>query len=108
MQRLGLLKNDEDEVEVKGTDLGNAVSRTINHITQIYDSLPRCTALVVYSGTGDPREIRRLQTMQQQYRREYATKNWDNLSVKWTDTEVQALSQACQDARNGVGFIVVK
>ena len=108
LQRLGLLKDEEDEVEVKGTDLGNAVSRTINHITQIYDSLPRCTALVVYSGTGDPREIRRLQTMQQQYRREYATKNWDNLSVKWTDTEVQALSQACQDARNGVGFIVVK
>ena len=100
--------NDEDEVEVKGTDLGKAVSGTINHITQVYDSLPRCTALVVYSGTGDPREIRRLQTMQQQYRREYATKNWDNLSVKWTDTEVQALSQACQDARNGVGFIVVK
>ena len=108
LQRLGLLKNDEDEVEVKGTDLGKAVSGTINHITQVYDSLPRCTALVVYSGTGDPREIRRLQTMQQQYRREYATKNWDNLSVKWTDTEVQALSQACQDARNGVGFIVVK
>ncbi|KAG9204165.1 hypothetical protein G6514_001803 [Epicoccum nigrum] len=108
LRRLGLLKIDEDEVEVKGTDLGKAVSRTINHITQIYDSLPRCTALVVYSGTGDPREIRRLQTMQQQYRREYATKNWDNLSVKWTDTEVQALSQACQDARNGVGFIVVK
>lgn len=108
LQRLGLLRNGEDEVEVKGAELGEAVSRTVNHITQIYDSLPRCTALFVYSGTGDPREIRRLQAMQQQYRREYATKNWDNLSVKWTDTEVQALSQACQDARNGVGFIVVK
>ncbi|KAF3001984.1 hypothetical protein E8E13_007784 [Curvularia kusanoi] len=108
LQRLGLSKNDEDEVEVKGVELGEAVSKTVKHITQIYDSLPRCTALIVYSGTGDPREIRRLQTMQQQYRREYATKNWDNLSVKWTDTEVQALSQACQDARNGVGFIVVK
>ena len=108
LQRLGLLKDGEDEVEVKGRKLGEAVSRTVNHITQIYDSLPRCTALIVYSGTGDPREIRRLQAMQQQYRREYATKNWDNLSVKWTDTEVQALSQACQDARNGIGFIVVK
>ena len=108
LQRLGLLKDGEDEVEVKGSELGDAVSRTVNHITQIYDSLPRCTALIVYSGTGDPREIRRLQAMQQQYRREYATKNWDNLSVKWTDTEVQALSQACQDARDGVGFIVVK
>lgn len=108
LQRLRLQSNEEDEVEVKGSDLGNAVSRTVNYITQIYDSLPRCTALIVYSGTGDPREIRRLQAMQQQYRREYATKNWDDLSVKWTDTEVQALSQACQDARNGVGFIVVK
>lgn len=109
LQRLGLLKDgDDDDIEVKGGELSDAVSRTVNHITQIYDSLPRCTALIVYSGTGDPREIRRLQAMQQQYRREYATKNWDNLSVKWTDTEVQALSQACQDARNGVGFIVVK
>ncbi|KAJ4984257.1 RNA exonuclease [Stagonosporopsis vannaccii] len=108
LQRLGLLKGGEDEVEVNGPELGNAVSRTVNHITQIYDSLPRCTAFVVYSGTGDPREVRRLQAMQQQYRREYATKNWDNLSVKWTDTEVQALSKACQDARNGIGFIVVK
>jgi RNA exonuclease 1 len=108
LQRLGLLKDGDDEVEVKGPELGDAVAKTVKHITQIYDSLPRCTALIVYSGTGDPREIRRLQAMQQQYRREYATKNWDNLSVKWTDTEVQALSHACQNARNGVGFIVVK
>jgi RNA exonuclease 1 len=109
LQRLGLLKDGEDtDVEVHGPELGDAVSKTIERIGQIYDSLPRCTAFIVYSGTGDPREIRRLQAMQQQYRREYATKNWDNLSVKWTDTEVQALSKACQEARNGVGFIVVK
>lgn len=109
LQRLGLTREaEDDDVEVKGRELGVAVSRTVDHIVEIYDSLPRCTAFVVYSGTGDPREIRRLQAMQQQYRREYATKNWDNLSVKWTDTEVQALSRACQDARNGVGFIVVK
>ncbi|KAF1842645.1 uncharacterized protein K460DRAFT_407041 [Cucurbitaria berberidis CBS 394.84] len=109
LQRLGLLREgDGEDVEVKGAELGDAVSRTIAQIVQIYDSLPRCTAFIVYSGTGDPREIRRLQAMQQQYRREYATKNWDNLSVKWTDTEVQALSKACQDARNGVGFIAVK
>lgn len=109
LQRLGLLKDGEDtDVEVHGPELGDAVSKTIERIGQIYDALPRCTAFIVYSGTGDPREIRRLQAMQQQYRREYATKNWDNLSVKWTDTEVQALSKACQEARNGVGFIVVK
>ncbi|RMZ66985.1 exonuclease [Pyrenophora seminiperda CCB06] len=109
LQRLGLSNKDDDaEVDVQGDELGDAVSKTVERIVQIYDSLPRCTAFIVYSGTGDPREIRRLQAMQQQYRREYATKNWDNLSVKWTDTEVQALSKACQQARNGVGFIVVK
>lgn len=111
LQRLNLLREEVDaeaDVEVKGSELGEAVSRTIKHIAQIYDSLPRCTAFIVYSGTGDPREIRRLQAMQQQYRREYQTKNWDNLSVKWTDTEIQALSKACQQARNGVAFIGVK
>ncbi|KAH7379184.1 hypothetical protein DE146DRAFT_306638 [Phaeosphaeria sp. MPI-PUGE-AT-0046c] len=109
MQRIGLVREDtEADVEVKGSELGDAVSRTVRHITQIYESLPRCTALIIYSGTGDPREVRRLQAMQQQYRREYQTKNWDSLSVKWTDTEIQALSKACQDARNGVGFIMVK
>jgi RNA exonuclease 1 len=108
LQRLGLSTAGDEEVEVKGSELADAVAKTVKHITQIYDSLPRCTAFIVYSGTGDPRAIRRLQAMQQQYRREYATKNWDNLSVKWTDTEVQALSRACQDARDGVGFIVVK
>ncbi|KAF2634965.1 hypothetical protein P280DRAFT_474258 [Massarina eburnea CBS 473.64] len=108
LKRLGLGSDSNEEVEVTGEELGTAVSRTVKHIVQIYDSLPRCTAFVVYSGTGDPREMRRLQTMQQTYRREYATKNWDKLSVKWTDTEVQALSDACKQGRKGVGFIVVK
>lgn len=109
LQRLGLLKEESVEnVEMEGSALGDAVSRTVSHIAQVYESLPRCTAFIVYSGTGDPREIRRLQSMQQQYRREYQTKNWDNLSVKWTDTEIQALSRACQKARNGVAFIGVK
>jgi RNA exonuclease 1 len=109
LERLGLSREDTDvDLEVHGPELGDALSRTVAHILQIYDSLPRCTAFIVYSGTGDPREIRRLQAMQQQYRREYQTKNWDNLSVKWTDTEIQALSKACQEARNGIAFIGVK
>jgi len=109
LQRLGVTTEDEEtNGEAKGSRLSDAVSQTVRRIGQIYDSLPRCTAFIVYSGTNDPREIRRLQAMQQQYRREYATKNWDCLSVKWTDTEIQALSRACQDARNGIGLIAVK
>jgi RNA exonuclease 1 len=107
MKRLGHSPGDED-AEITGTFLGDAVARTVDHIVKVFDSLPRCTAFIVYSGTGDPREIHRLTAMRQQYQSEYATKNWDNLSVKWTDTEVQALSQACQNAREGLGFVVVK
>jgi RNA exonuclease 1 len=109
MKRLGYSPEDEGEdAELTGTRLGVAVARTVDDIVKVFDSLPRCTAFIVYSGTGDPREIHRLTAMRQQYQSEYATKNWDNLSVKWTDTEVQALSQACQNAREGLGFVVVK
>ncbi|KAF2009842.1 hypothetical protein BU24DRAFT_455048 [Aaosphaeria arxii CBS 175.79] len=98
----------EEVEEASGDALGEAVARTVADIRRVYESLPPCTAFIVYSGTGDPREVRRLQNMRQLYQREYQTKNWDNLSVKWTDTEVQALSRACQQAREGVAFIVVK
>lgn len=109
LQRIGLAKEaDDPDLELQGNQLADVVAETVKRIRRVYNSLPQCTALIVYSGTGDPREHRRLQAMQQQYRREFATKNWDNLSVKWTDTEVQALSQACQNARNGIGFIGVK
>ncbi|KAF2799999.1 hypothetical protein K505DRAFT_413237 [Melanomma pulvis-pyrius CBS 109.77] len=108
LKRLGYSPEGGVGVEVTGASLGDAVSRTVDDIVKVFDSLPRCTAFIVYSGTGDPREIHRLTAMRQQYQREYQTKNWDNLSVKWTDTEVQALSRACQQAREGVGFVVVK
>ncbi|KAF2707735.1 hypothetical protein K504DRAFT_435677 [Pleomassaria siparia CBS 279.74] len=108
LKRLGHGLGEDEDVELAGVALGEAVSRTVAHIVQVYESLPRCTAFIVYSGTGDPREIHRLTAMRQQHQREYQTKNWDNLSVKWTDTEVQALSRACQRAREGLGFVVVK
>lgn len=77
-------------------------------IAKIHDELPSCTALVIYSGSGDPREMSRLQAMQAQFKREYKIKKWDQLSVQWTDTEEQALKRALMVARDGVGFIAVK
>lgn len=77
-------------------------------IAKIYDELPACTALVIFSGSGDPREMSRLQAMQAQFKREYKIKKWDQLSVQWTDTEEQALRRAVATARDGVGFISVK
>ncbi|KAH8429687.1 RNA exonuclease [Aspergillus melleus] len=89
--------------------LSDMVARTTSNIRRVYDSLPPCTLFVVYSGTGDPREVSRLQAMHKTFRDEYQSrKPWDELSVKWTDTEEQALKKACERARAGCGFMCVK
>lgn len=90
-------------------DLSVAVTKTINDIKQIYDSLPPCTVFMVYSGTGDPRKVSQLQEKHRQYLAEFKSQvPWDNLSIKWTDREEQALKAACEQARQGCGFMTVK
>ena len=85
-----------------------AVAQTVRHIKSIHELLPPCTLFMVYSGTGDPRELARMQEMQRTFKREYVAKKWDELSVKWTDKEEQRLKRACRRAREGVGFVCVK
>lgn len=77
-------------------------------IAKIHAALPPCTAFIIYSGSGDPREMSRLQAMQTLFKKEYKIKKWDQLSVQWTDTEEQALRRAVKVARDGVGFMGVK
>ena len=91
------------------TPTATTVAHTVSNIKRIYESLPPCTIFMVYSGTGDPREVTRLQTMHKRFREEFnSRKPWHLLSVKWTDTEEQALKHACEKAREGCGFICVK
>lgn len=79
-------------------------------LARIYEALPPCTALILFSGSGDPRDMARMQALRTTWRQEYNTpgNKWDDLSVKWTDTEEQALKKAVKKARDGVGFVTVK
>ncbi|KAH7022679.1 hypothetical protein EDB80DRAFT_695351 [Ilyonectria destructans] len=90
--------------------LEQALVRLTERLTRIHESLPPCTAFIIFSGSGDPREMARLQQVQAQWRKEYNTpgKKWDELSVKWTDVEEQALKAAARKARSGIGFVNVK
>ncbi|KAK5654768.1 hypothetical protein OQA88_6804 [Cercophora sp. LCS_1] len=90
--------------------LENCVTTLAQRLKRIHDALPPCTALIILSGTGDPREVGRLQAMKEQFRKEYNTpgSKWDELSVKWTDAEDQLLKKAVRIARNGIGFVGVK
>ncbi|KAF4829296.1 putative exonuclease [Colletotrichum tropicale] len=103
---------DPAELDPKlgSSDLERCLARLSARLQAIHDSLPPCTAFIVYSGSGDPREMSRLQAMHSQWKREYNTpgKKWDQLSVKWTDNEEQALRRAVKKARQSVGFIGVK
>ncbi|ROV87765.1 hypothetical protein VSDG_09722 [Cytospora chrysosperma] len=90
--------------------LESCLGGVADRLKRIYDALPPCTAFIVYSGSGDPREMSRLQNMHAQWKKEYNTPGtkWDQLSVKWTDREEQALKKAAMQARNGIAFIGVK
>ncbi|KAI9701974.1 MAG: hypothetical protein M1836_001318 [Candelina mexicana] len=90
------------------SELAAAVAKTVKSISDTYDTLPPCTAFIVYSGTADPRELGRLQTLFRQAQKEFKTKKWDECSVHWTDVEEQALRAAAKKARNGIGFVCVK
>ncbi|KAJ5900083.1 hypothetical protein N7495_004827 [Penicillium taxi] len=97
------------EIQLTTQQLAENVSHTVSDIKRIYDSLPSCTLFIVYSGTSDPRELTRLQAMQKTCAMEAkAQKPWAELTVKWTDTEQQALQAACERARKGCGFVCVK
>lgn len=109
-EQTGAAVEDASASEAGSSPLEKALFRLTERLTRIYASLPPCTAFIVYSGSGDPREMARLQQMQSQWKKEYNTpgKKWDELSVKWTDVEEQALRAAARKARSGIGFIGVK
>lgn len=96
------------EEEQKQKTLTTLAFETLNRLQQVHDALPAKSLLIIFSGTADMRPVMALQAQQQAYKKEFKVKKWDELTVKWTDTEDQALRQACADARAGWGVCVVK
>ncbi|KZZ95989.1 exonuclease [Moelleriella libera RCEF 2490] len=99
-----------DDREGASSPLEQALARLTRRLAEIHASLPPCTAFIVFSGSGDPRQMAQLQQMHTQWKKEYNTpgKKWDDLSVRWTDVEEQALRRAAQKARAGIAFLTVK
>jgi RNA exonuclease 1 len=89
-------------------NLDQALSATANDISKIYQSLPPGTAFLVYSGTGDQRDLNRMVALHKQFKTEYQTKKWDELTVKWTSVEDDARRAAYRQAIEGIGMFAVK
>lgn len=90
------------------SDVGQLLAQLNHRIQTLWTSLPAATALIIYSGSGDPREMSRLQAKRQLFKKEYETKNWQFIEDKFTDSDKQALEQAVEKARSGVAFLAVK
>lgn len=99
-----------DGPAASGAALEPALDRLAQRLGRIHAALPPCSGLIVYSGSGDPRPMARLQRLQARWRKEYNTpgRRWDDLSVQWTDVEDQALRRAVARARAGIAFLAVK
>lgn len=102
-EALGPSKDGEPDTAT----LAAAVEEVVKNIKKVHDGLYQNTALIVYSGTGDPREMKRLMDMHKEFRAQYQVKKWDEIDVKWTDTEEQELKAAVKAARAGLGFMTV-
>ncbi|KAI4161606.1 MAG: hypothetical protein LQ342_004747 [Letrouitia transgressa] len=89
--------------------LSAMVISAVSQISNIHSKLPPGTLFVVYTGNGDPRDLIRLNEMESTFRREYHQQkiHWEDLSVKWTDREGQALARAFKKARQGIGFATI-
>jgi len=92
------------------TAIEACLRQLVERLERIYEALPPCTVFLLFSGSGDPRDMSKLQALRTTWRQEYNTPGmkWDKLSVKWTDTEEQALRKAVKKARDGVAFVTVK
>lgn len=88
--------------------LARAVTATVTRIQEIYNVLPARTALIVFSGSGSPTDMVRMQKLHAAHREEFLTTKWDELKVQWTDREEQRLMRAVERAKRGVAFLGVK
>lgn len=82
-------------------------SQIVRAIEKVHSSLPPSTLLMVYNGIGDLSELRRLQSLKRAHKEEFKTRKWDELSIRWTDDEDQAMKCAADEARKGIAFMCV-
>jgi RNA exonuclease 1 len=99
-----------DSLPVPTTQLAPALTQFDESIKRLWDALPPCTALMVLSGSGDPRDMVRLHTKRRNW--EIAGKEGREKELpegdRWTDEDDHAYTLALDKAKNGLGFVAIK
>ena len=98
-----LRSTDETEEELE-----EAFKSLNSHLETLYESLPPNTAMLLWTGHGNQKEMRKLQAKKRQYQIDYQTKKWNEIESSWTDKDNQNLLKATELARAGAAFILLK
>lgn len=90
-----------------GLDMTKVYAELNENIRTVLDAVEPNTAVIIWSGQSDPREMNRLQQKKRRFQAEFATKKWDEIEDPWTDADNTALAAATLKARMGIAFLQV-
>jgi RNA exonuclease 1 len=99
---------DFNSEDVPPVEMELALLQLDANLKTLWEKLPPCTALMMITGSGDPREMSKLFAKRRTYESELKVKKWDDIEVKWMDADVQAYTLAVDKARTGLGFVAIK
>lgn len=88
-------------------DTETAFKNLNENLTRFFNELPDKTAIIIWSGNGDTKEMLDMQQRQRNWLSEYRTKPYEDISDPWTDADNVRLSRATQNARLGVSFLKI-
>lgn len=93
--------------EVEGVDMDKVYKELNANIKTILDAVEPNTAVLIWSGQSDPREMNRLLQKKKQCNEEYKTKKWDEIEDPWTEEHEKELGSAVNSARMGIAFVEI-
>ena len=96
---------DNDSVVTPQVEMAPVLGNFDANIHRLWDGLSPCTALMVITGSGDPREMSRLYAKRKLYEEQ---KKLGNVQIQWEDADQQAYTLAVDRARTGLAFVTVK
>lgn len=103
-----LKKGSETEVVPSEMSLEESFEKLNLRLSKLYQGLPNNTALMVWSGSGNPIDMVGLQNKRKKFNQEYQEKNWNDIETTWTENDNQNLVRAVKKARAGISFFSVK
>jgi RNA exonuclease 1 len=100
--------DDEESIPSSPIELEPALTAFDANLRRLWEGLPRCTALIVVTGTGNKKEMRRLNANRRQSEQGAQDEGHDQASIAWTDGDDQDYMNAIDKTRNGLGFVAIK